>query len=83
MTEDERMINDTWPLIRETVGRYKAILDQTNVGSVLRGRPLSQQLAFWLTLAQLDELIDSDVVEIARREKREPRGLHAGSDGGW
>lgn len=81
MTEDERMINDTWPLIRETVGRFKAILDQTNLGLALRGRPLSQQLAFWLTLAQLDELIDSDVVEVAREEKHDPGGLHAGSDG--
>ena len=78
MTEEERLINETWPLIRETVERMKPVFQGTRADLILRDRPIEQQMSFWLTMSQLDELVDVGMVEIARRVRN---GIHDGSDG--
>lgn len=42
MNDDERLINETWPLIRETVDAYRPFMEQTGCMEVLQRRTLRQ-----------------------------------------
>lgn len=66
---DELMIDDLWPRIRTTVERYQELYELSNVGAVLKQKPLREQLRYWLTLSELNELVDADVVDLARKER--------------
>lgn len=78
MTEDEELINRYWPLIRTTVERYKPVFEWSGLMWRIQSRPVEKQIEMWMTLKRLWELVDDDVVEVAREVRRE--GLH-GSQG--
>lgn len=78
MTEDEELINRYWPLIRTTVERYKPTFEWCGLMWRIQSRPVEKQIEVWMTLRRLCELVDDDVVEVAREVRRE--GLH-GSQG--
>lgn len=67
MTDDERLINETWPIIRETVEKYRPML--VDSGFILRVQymPLEKQLAFWKCLHVMDTESDERVDELARQ----------------
>ena len=66
MTDDERLINETWPLIRETVNKYRPLLEHTGIPGHLAFRPVKEQLDFWLAMKAADENRMPEVEEIAR-----------------
>ena len=74
MTEDERLINETWPLIRETVNKYRPLLEHTGILGHLAFRPVREQLNFWLTMKALDEERMPEVEEVAREIWGRTRG---------
>ena len=67
MTQDEELIN-----------RYKPIFEWSGLMWRIQSRPVEKQIEMWMTLRRLWELVDDDVVKIAREVRRE--GLH-GSQG--
>ena len=70
MTEDERLINETWPLIRETVSEWRPVLERTGFLRYVQGKTLRDQLDFWLHMSQLEEFKFPEVVEEARKVRR-------------
>lgn len=70
MTEDERLINETWPLIRETVSEWKPVLERTGFLRYVQVKDLRGQLDFWLHMSQLEEFKFPEVVEEARKVRR-------------
>lgn len=69
MTEDEELINHYWPLIRTTVERYKPIFEWSGLMWRIQSRPVEKQIEVWMTLRRLWELVDDDVVQVARECK--------------
>lgn len=77
MTEEERLINETWPRIRETVERMRPTFHGSRAEMILLDRPIRQQMSFWLAMSQLEDLVDERVVEVARKARE---GIHDGRD---
>lgn len=69
MNEDERLINETWPIIRETVNRHRKDLELMGIVRHLERMPLRSQLDFWLGMKLADETRMPEVTEIARQVK--------------
>lgn len=65
MTEDERIINETWPLIRETYNRYKPIVERLGYMPYVQAKDLKGQMQFWLALKHMDECHDARVESLA------------------
>ena len=67
MTEDERLINDTWPAIRETVARVQPRLDEIGWGTYVRAMSVPDQMEFWLLWKRVDENPMAEVTTVARQ----------------
>ena len=67
MTEEERLINDTWPLIRETVERVLPTLDELGWGAHVRAMDVGRQMEFWLTWKAFDENPMTEITAVARQ----------------
>ena len=74
MTDDERLINETWPLIRETVDRYRPLLEHTGILNHLKFRPVREQLDFWLGMKMAGEDHMPEVEDIARQVRGRTEG---------
>lgn len=73
MTDDERLINELWPLIRETVDAYRPFMEQTGYLRVLQRRTLRQQMDFWLSLKRASEHPMPELTEFAREAAKKRR----------
>lgn len=71
MTEDERLISDTWPLIRETVTRVQPVIDMLGWGDIVRSMSVERQMEFWLTWKDMDERPMPEITAVAQMVKRE------------
>ena len=74
MTEDERLINETWPLIRETVNKYRPLLEHTGLLGHLEFMSVRRQMDFWLAMKMADEKPMPEIEEIAREVRGRTRG---------
>lgn len=73
MNDDERLINETWPLIRETVDAYRPFMEQTGCMEVLQRRTLRQQMDFWVSLKRASEHPMPELTELAREVAKNRR----------
>lgn len=73
MTDDERLINETWPLIRETVNAYRPLMEQMGYMGVLQRRTLRQQMDFWVSLKRASEHPMPELTELAREAAKKRR----------
>lgn len=71
MTDDERLINETWPLVREAVDEWRPVLERAGFLRHVQARSLQDQLAFWKHMARLDEYKFPEVTEVAREIKEQ------------
>lgn len=69
MTEEERLILETWPTIRETVSRVLPALDGIGWGKYVRAMSIERQMRFWLTWKDMDERPMSELTAVARGER--------------
>lgn len=70
MTDDERLINETLPVIRETMGRWMPFMETSGYMSHMRQRTLRQQLDFWLALKWAEEHPMTELTELAREIRK-------------
>ena len=70
MTEEERLLNDTWPLIRETVGRVLPTLDALGWGEHVRSMGMVRQMEFWRGWVAMDDQPMPELTAVAREAMR-------------
>lgn len=65
MTDDERIINEKWPLIRETYNDMRKIVECMGYMPYVQQRDVSGQMDFWLTLKRMREFADKEIERMA------------------
>lgn len=61
MTDDERIINENWPLIRETYNEMRPIVEYMGYMPYVQRRDVGGQMDFWLTLKHMREFADKEI----------------------
>lgn len=69
MTDDERIINEKWPLIRETYNEMRQIVEYMGYMPYVQRRDVGGQMDFWLTLKRMREFADSEIERMAFEKK--------------